>query len=137
MLPPKHGEPWSLSDLNYLENAHERDYSYEAIAVVLGRTPHAIHCKLKELMLNTDTPTETKKETKMSNNKVTFHKKVGNTPVENLEVEDILTRIEQEESYIARLTNFKLTSNAIKKLITQHTNNIEELHIILNEKVNG
>lgn len=132
-MTSKAGMPWTRRDNDLVIVMYRDRLGLTAIAEKLERTEHAIHCKLKSLakmgMVIYKAPAEPgmtfitpiKKELPM-NNTVTTKTFVGNKDASELSAEQLLTAIEQEESFIARLSKLKNTSK-IDALIEKHTNN--------------
>jgi len=143
-LPRMNGLPWSSADVLRLTHHYYEDCTNAYIARALERTEYAIHCKLKSLGLNPSdvntptikpiaVPTIIKKET-IVNRTVTVKTFIGNKPASNFDVEAILTAIENEDDFIARLRKIS-TSAAVDKLITKHLNNLQCLNGVLEGKL--
>lgn len=140
-LPRMNGQPWSLSHIDRLREMHTKDLTNSDMAWRLERTEYAVYCKLKALGLNPDdcnttpkltTPTP-KKETTM-NRTVTVKTFIGNQPASSFNVEAILSAIEKEDKFIARLRKIS-TSTAVDKLISKHNGNLQALNAVLEGKL--
>ena len=136
-LPRMNGMPWSSADEDSLAMLFYEDRPIHVIADQLERTSYAIQCKVKSLGLthNSMPPaTPTPKKEIIMNRTVTVKTFIGNQPASGFDVEAILSAIEKEDEFIARLRKIS-TSTAVDKLITKHKGNLVSLHAVLEEKL--
>ena len=127
-MPINSGKPWALNQDEQLARAvaGKANPDIENIAKNMGRTYQSILCRIDLLtnngfIKNILNEKQTKEATPM-NNTVTTKTFVGNKEASELSAEQLLTAIEQEESFIARLSKLKCTAK-IASLIHKHSKN--------------
>lgn len=129
------GQAWTTTDTNLVVEMYYDDQPNHVIADKLERTSYAIQCKLKTLGLNpgdVNTPTPTPKKETIVNRTVTVKTFIGDKPASSFDVDGILSAIEKEDEFIARLRKIS-TSTAVDKLITKHLANLLSLNRVLEE----
>ena len=136
-LPRMNGMPWSSADMDSLATLFYEDRPIHVIADQLERTSYAIQCKVESLGLTPNSmppETPTPKKEIIMNRTVTVKTFIGNQLASGFDVEAILSAIEKEDEFIARLRKIS-TSTAVDKLITKHKGNLVSLHAVLEEKL--
>ena len=125
------GKPWGYPDRDLLITMSRKGDTTALMASTLGRSEHAIKCKLESLNLPTQINVEEKKI--MKNNAVSIKIFVGEREASKLGVEELIDIIDQEETFIKRLKPLAGKSTAIAKLLIKHESNITELIALIGE----
>lgn len=158
------GEYWSIGEENQLAVLWSKGYSQKDIAERLERTVGGIKSRLEKLGYNADRdvkpgcslrqedplgkatsdynpcveitiPNQTiKMETTMKDRTVKTITYVGTTKASDLEVDDLLSVIEQEADFLKRLGSLA-GSAGVLRLIEKHTDNLVALEALLEDIV--
>ena len=142
-MAARSGVRWEMWEDTEVESLFRNGYNLENIAALIKRTEKAVFLRLRDIhgLIPPDVSlvddykralVNTTEENKVEDRTVKQVTYVGNKKAEDFSIEELLTIIEEQESFASRLEKLKRTE-AIANLIQKHRVNIEELTKLVGE----